>query len=98
MESAWPKSDEAQASIGWALGYLIDAEAERGAVLSGEMHPADLREHDSQYWEDPDAMADETTADRVLDAARELEKRLAEYARQEELAAIAAGTEGGEQR
>jgi hypothetical protein len=94
MESPWPQSDEAQASIGWALGYLAEAEAERAAVLSGEIEPLRLGDPDAAWWDDPDAAADELTADRVLDAARELEKRLAEYQKRGELAAAIVAGEG----
>jgi len=80
-ETTWPPGREAQSSIGWALGEVHDAMAERSAVLSGELDPNDLGEPDSAWWEDPDTMADETTADRVLDRAKALERRLAEYQR-----------------
>jgi hypothetical protein len=84
MQAEWPTSREAQASIKWALAYLVEAEAERAAVLSGEIDPLALGDPDAGWWDDPEAAADQVTAERVLDAAKGLEKRLAEYRRREQ--------------
>ena len=87
MQAPWPTSDEAQASIKWQLAYLIEAEAERAAVLNGQIDPLALGDPDAGWWDDPEAAADQVTAERVLDAAKGLERRLAEYQRREDLAA-----------
>jgi hypothetical protein len=78
-QARWPDSEQAVTSIRWTVSYYLDAVKERDAILNGDMDPYHLRDPDMGWWDDPEAAADWVTADRVLEAARAMDRRLAKY-------------------
>jgi hypothetical protein len=88
----WPSSREARTLIAYAYGYAVEAVHTYTMLLHGDLDWDEVFTPDPGFGGDPESAAVEWAEGQAMDAARALERRIAEYKQRE---AASNGTEGG---